>query len=236
MNKLDEFRDEFNENLLSDTPSIQIIVWQKDGSLAKHLPELNKCVGVSQDPKFHQDDVFTHCIKTCDNVPPKFYLRWAALLHDTGKADTAGHHVLCKLHFPEKKIINYCHLKKKKCSKRCEHAVERITFYRHEIASERLAKRALKRFKIKHPSDTKAINLINLHMYNYTFEWGPRALSRFIINSGITKKDLDNPDEFPLFRLRIADRVSRGLIPVTQRQRDFESRLLEYFDENIPNN
>ena len=231
MNELAEFREKFHENLLNDKPSIQIKKWQKEGKLKKFLPELDNCAGVAQDTKFHQDDVFIHCIKTCDNTPPELSMRWAALLHDIGKAKTADSHILCDIYFPEKKIIRYCHLKGKKCNNKCEHAVERITFYKHEIASEKLARRVLKRFKIKAPLYNEIMQLIGLHMYNYTFEWSDRAIAKFIKNTEITKQILENPDEFPLFRLRIADRVSRGLIPVTQRQRDFENRLRNYFDE-----
>lgn len=230
MMKITEFREKFHENLLSEQPSLQIIKWQKEGLLQKHLKELDRCVGVMQDPKFHHDDVFTHCVKTCDNVPPDFVIRWAALLHDIGKAETNGHHILCELYFPEKKIIEYCHLKHKKCNKSCEHAIERITFYKHEISSEKLAKRVLKKYKVKAPTFNEVIKLISSHMYNYTFEWGDKAIAKFIDNSELQQEDLDNPDNFPLFQLRIADRISRGLIPVTQRQRDFEDRLRDYFN------
>lgn len=230
MQAFQEFAEIFKKNLLADKPSKRIIEWQKEGLLKKHLLQLDRCVGVQQDPKYHHDDVFTHCIKTCDNVPANEILRWAGLLHDVGKYDTRSYHILCGLRFPEKRIVQYCDIKRRKCSKSCKHAVERITFYRHEIASERIAKKVLKRYKVPFARGRKIVDLISNHMYNYSFDWSDRAVNRFINTTGLTKEDLQNWQEFPIFRLRLADRMSRGLEPITQKQLDFINRLREYFE------
>jgi hypothetical protein len=66
-------------------------------------------------------------------------------------------------------------------------------------------------------------------MYNYTSDWSDKAVGRFIRNVELTREDLENWQEFPVFRLRLADRISRGLEPVTQKQLDFIERLKEYF-------
>jgi hypothetical protein len=230
------FKEQFGLNLLNPQPSIQIIKWQKDGVLKKFLKPLDKCVGVTQDDKFHVDDVFQHCVKTCDNVPPDDILRWAAILHDIGKAQTRDTHILCDLTYPkEKKVVNYCKYKKKRCFAKCEHAITRVTFYRHEIASERLSKIVLRLYKIEKTKYDRIISLIANHMYNYDCRWTDKALSRFVKKTGITIKDLDNPNVFPLFKLRLADRISRGLEPATQKQIDFEDRLKTYFEEQQEN-
>ena len=234
MKDFPQFREDFGQNLLSPQPSVKIIEWQQAGLLRKYLQPLDKCVGVTQDEKFHIDDVFQHCIKTCDNVPPMLSLRWAALLHDIGKAHTRGTHLLCGLTYPQdKSIVTYCKRMKRKCFKECEHAIARVTFYKHELASERLAKMVLKQFQINPHTVKEILNLIDNHMYLYDCTWSDRAVARFIKRTNITQKDLANPDNFPLFQLRIADRKSRELKPVTPKQRDFENRLRKYFNPEV---
>jgi tRNA nucleotidyltransferase (CCA-adding enzyme) len=222
------FREDFGQNLLSDQPSLQIIKWQKAGWLKRYIPKLAKAAKIVQDPKFHSDTVFNHLVKTCDLVPRNIIMRWAGLLHDIGKVDTQGFHILCGMHWPKKKIINFCKIKQRRCYAKCSHAIPRVTFYRHELASVKTARIILRKFKVPQPSFDEAVKLISLHMFHYVRDWSDKAVLRFVQRSKITLEDLDNPDEFPLFRLRIADRLSRGLEPVTERQRDFERRLREY--------
>ncbi len=47
------------------------------------IPELAKCDGFEQNPKFHKYDVLEHTFKTVENAPKK--IRIAALLHDIAK-------------------------------------------------------------------------------------------------------------------------------------------------------
>ena len=68
--------------------------------LVQVIPELQECVGFQQHSPHHAYDVFTHIAHVVETVPPELPLRWAALLHDTGKPDcyifgTDGHG-----HFP----------------------------------------------------------------------------------------------------------------------------------------
>lgn len=62
-----------------------------------------------------------------------------------------------------------------------------------------------------------------------TSEWSDKAMGRFVRNTGLTKEDLEDWQQFPVFSLRLADRISRGLEPVTPKQLDFIERLKEYF-------
>ena len=49
------------------------------------IPELAPCVGFCQHNPHHAYDVFTHTAYVVENTPKDLALRWAALLHDTGK-------------------------------------------------------------------------------------------------------------------------------------------------------
>ncbi len=56
--------------------------------LAQVLPVLAPCVGFQQHSRHHKYDVFTHTAYVVEATPPALPLRWAALLHDTGKPVT----------------------------------------------------------------------------------------------------------------------------------------------------
>src|SRR5439155_21202165 len=51
------------------------------------LPDLDALRGISQAPA-HRDDAFVHTLKVVDAIEPTPTRRWAALLHDIGKAPT----------------------------------------------------------------------------------------------------------------------------------------------------
>ena len=76
--------DELNKILLSDNPD-GVRDLHRLGLLKFILPELERCFGEKQRIKFHIYDVGEHIMQTIKNTPPDLILRWAALLHDTGK-------------------------------------------------------------------------------------------------------------------------------------------------------
>ena len=53
--------------------------------LAAVIPELAPMLGFDQHSPYHAYDLFTHTAWVVEQVPPRLSLRWAALLHDTGK-------------------------------------------------------------------------------------------------------------------------------------------------------
>ena len=53
--------------------------------LVQVIPELAPCVGFQQHSPHHAYDVFTHIAHVVEAAPKDLALRWAALLHDTGK-------------------------------------------------------------------------------------------------------------------------------------------------------
>lgn len=56
--------------------------------LSQVIPELAPMVGFDQKNPHHAYDLFTHTAYVVERVPEEPALRWAALLHDTGKVDT----------------------------------------------------------------------------------------------------------------------------------------------------
>ncbi|MGN1115217.1 MAG: CCA tRNA nucleotidyltransferase, partial [Candidatus Ornithomonoglobus sp.] len=77
-------RDELNKILLSEHPDY-IRQLHRLGLLRFIIPELERCFGEPQRNKYHIYDVGEHIMHTVINTPPDLILRWAALLHDTGK-------------------------------------------------------------------------------------------------------------------------------------------------------
>ena len=84
--------EELNKMLVCPRPSMAFFLLDEAGLLPKILPQLSALKGVETvDGRGHKDN-FTHTLAVLDNVAasdgsePKLWLRWAALLHDIGKA------------------------------------------------------------------------------------------------------------------------------------------------------
>lgn len=82
---------ELNKILEADKPSIGFVLLLKVGLLEFILPELTALQGVDEkDGQKHKDN-FWHTLEVVDNISETtndVWLRWAALLHDVGKAPT----------------------------------------------------------------------------------------------------------------------------------------------------
>jgi poly(A) polymerase/tRNA nucleotidyltransferase (CCA-adding enzyme) len=133
------------------------------GGLAVVLPELDRCFGVTQN-EYHPDDVYWHSLKTCDAAPrSNLLVRWAALLHDTGKVDA-------------RQIVR-------------DQGGERVVFYGHELVSEKIAAEVLERLRYPRAIVADCCRLVREHMFRYDAEWKPATLRRFMGRVGIEHLD-----------------------------------------------
>ena len=87
--------DEINKIMSSEKPSIGFALLHKSELLPFILPELSALQGIEEVEGHKHKDNFWHTLEVVDNISvhtENLWLRWAALLHDIGKAPTKKFH------------------------------------------------------------------------------------------------------------------------------------------------
>ena len=106
--------------------------------LAAVIPELEPMIGFDQRSPHHAYDLYKHTAGVTGGVPRELTLRWAALLHDTGKITTFTLDENGRGHF-----------------------------YGHAKFSAEIADRVLRRLKAPTKLREDAVRLIELHMHRF---------------------------------------------------------------------
>ncbi|MCR5731937.1 MAG: HD domain-containing protein [Sphaerochaetaceae bacterium] len=169
----ERIREELFKILSSDHPAKGLELMRKTGLMKYILPELLEGYGMAQ-KGMHKYDVYYHIINTVQaaaDTHAPFPVRLASLLHDIGK--------------PRSRKIKD----------------GEVTFYSHEVISEKLAIDILNRLKCSNEEIALTCLLVRNHMFNYQSEWTDSAVRRFIMRVGI--ENMDN-----LFCLRVSDRLA----------------------------
>ena len=180
--------DELHKIVLTTQPSSGILMLDQNDLLERILPELIQLKGIDEiEGKSHKDN-FYHTLEVVDNISQhteNLWLRWAALLHDIGKAPTKKFH-------PK---IGW-------------------TFHGHEFVGSKMVHKLFKRLKMAQNEKMKYVqNLVMLSSRPIIIAEDivtDAAVRRLVFDAGEILEDLitlceadittKNPDRFNLYR------------------------------------
>ena len=159
---------EFNKIMLSEKPSTGLKILKDTGLLELIIPELTALEGIEEvEGQTHKDN-FRHTLEVVDNISQNtenLWLRWAALLHDIGKA-------------PTKKFVKGTGW----------------TFHGHEFLGSKMVKTLFQRLKLPLGKDMKyvqkMVKLSSRPIALISDEASDSALRRMLFDAGEDLEDL----------------------------------------------
>ena len=159
---------EFNKIMLSEKPSTGLKIMKDTGLLELIIPELTALEGIEEvEGQTHKDN-FWHTLEVVDNISQNtenLWLRWAALLHDIGKA-------------PTKKFVKGTGW----------------TFHGHEFLGSKMVKTLFQRMKLPLGKDMKyvqkMVKLSSRPIALISDEASDSALRRMLFDAGEDLEDL----------------------------------------------
>ncbi len=190
----ERIRDELLKIMGSEYPADGYLLLRNTGLAAVILPELEGAFGTEQKSpgRHHIYDVGTHSVESLRHCPSIDPItRLATLIHDAGKVKT-------QRVYPD----------------------GRVTFYNHEMESERVAKDIAERLRFSNEQKDKFVRLVRWHQFTVDEHQTDAAVRRFIKNVG-----LQNIPE--MLALRTGDRLGGGARETSWRLEEFKKRLVQ---------
>ncbi|MFA6586290.1 MAG: HD domain-containing protein [Candidatus Paceibacterota bacterium] len=218
----ERIREELIKIILSENPSVGILMLQKFGLLKNIIPELEEGINCEQSGE-HIYDVWNHLLHALQHSADKNWpleVRLAALFHDIGKpksrrlasldtfAQVLGSPVQNSLKEQAQpdRSQKYTSLANKK----------KFTFYGHEVISARMAKKIMERLKFS----KKEIELVEKLVRNHMFFSDTELITLSAVRRIITKVGTENI--WLLMNVRECDRVG-------MKKKEAPYRLRKYF-------
>ena len=186
-----------NKTLLSPRPGQAVRALFDLGLMAYIVPEI-LTLRKLRDPYKRHKDVFEHTLAVVSRVPPKLYLRWAALLHDIAKPAT----------------ITYTD--------------DEVHFFGHEALGGDIARDILHRLRQDRQTIEKAVKLVKMHLRisGYDAAWTDAAVRRLARDAGDLLEDLfalSRADITSARRERV-ERALAGVAEVEERYKELAAR------------
>lgn len=202
----ERIRDEFTKLLRADDPIPGIRILVETGILDHVLPEIPLLIREHDEHGRHKD-VYEHSLTVVTksiavererfpDSPPDVIGRLAALLHDIGKPATRS--------FDSSKAV---------------------TFYGHDVAGSRLAKKRLQALRFDNDTISRVCNLIRLHLRFFGYSegaWTDSAVRRYVRDAGEELERLHI-----LVRSDVTTRNDRKLALMDSAYSDLEARIAD---------